>query len=82
MASSGIAIITFFLYMVCVLANKISTYDALCKDFLCVLSARRMEWRYGARDLRWARFWAKTNIEKLSIVCFLENVFRCCYLIM
>jgi hypothetical protein len=35
MASSGIAIITFFLYMVCVLANKISTYDALCKDF-CV----------------------------------------------
>jgi hypothetical protein len=38
-ASNGIAITTFFLFMfvcvVCVLANKISMDDALCKEF-CV----------------------------------------------
>jgi hypothetical protein len=59
---------TWFVCVVCVLADKIST-DALCRG-LCGGNARRMEWKYGARDLRPARFRAKTNVEKLSTVCF------------
>ncbi len=59
---------TWFVCVVYVLADKIST-DALCGG-LCGGNARRMERQYGARDLKRARFQAKTNIEKLSTMCF------------
>jgi hypothetical protein len=59
---------TWFVCVVCVLADKIST-GALCGG-LCGGNARRMERKYGARDLRQPRFRAKTNVEKLSTICF------------
>lgn len=59
---------TWFVCVVYVLADKIST-DALCRG-LCGGNARRMERQYGARDLKRARFQSKTNIEKLSTMCF------------
>jgi hypothetical protein len=37
---------------------------------LCGGNVRRTEGKYGARDLRHVRFGAKTNVEKLSTVCF------------